>query len=995
MKQIKRILFILLASTSSFVSAQDILNINIKIVDKFNVPLEGIQVKAKNHDDVIAVTDEKGEASLDNLVTGEPIVVSSPNGAQQTISADGESVTVVMDNKSEEVFRGFNIKGRREESTAAVSTVYNNGFRSSTLNPGNALYGMLPGLSVMQGTRVAWDNDPSLNVRGIGTLNASVPLVLVDGFERPLSALSQEEIESVSVLKDAAALALYGMRGANGAILVTTKRGDYDGMSVSASYQFGINTPYRLPKMANAYDYANAMNEALTLDGLSPRYSAQDLDAFRTGSNPELFPNVDWAKEALRDHGYTHQATVTFKGGSRRIRYYSMLNYVGDDGFLKPVDLNPDYNTQMAWDRLSLRTNLDITLTKSTWMKLNLLGQISAFNRPATNYPALFTDLYSVPSAAFPVKTSTGVWGGDNIHNNPIAEISAGGFSTSSDRAMFADLRIEQDLSAWVKGMSAEVAVAFDNRASYWDSKTKKYLYETVMFQRDNAGNIGEVTRTRYGQESDLSFSSELGFQNRVTTFEAKLNYGKSWGGDHVFHATALFHNEENSLKGQNNTYRRLSYIGNANYGFKNKYFVDLSLSYSGSSVLNKGDKFRLFPAISGAWVISSEDFMKSVSAINYLKLRASWGVTGNDIMDYDLGKYYFTMGGRNYFFGENNNGASGHTEGRLANLDLSPEMSYKTNVGIELQLFNKLSFITDIFYDKRTNILVNSDNQFSSIIGINTPLVNAGEVVNKGIETSLTWEDKVGDWTYALGGNFSFARNKINNMNEEYRTEDYLKRTGHRVGQFFGLEAIGFFKDDADTKTGPVHSYSQVRPGDVKYKDQNNDNVIDNYDMVAQGYSTLLPEIYYGFNLRLGYKGFGFKADFQGVANYSIVKTSGLYRALENNTSVSEHYLENRWTPEHQQAKYPRLSTLDNTNNKVLSSVWLENGAFLKLRNVELSYSLPKSVISKIKARKLDVFVRGENLFSLDHVKELDPELMYMSYPSFSSYHIGFSLGF
>lgn len=937
MKIIKRILCIFLIASPCLAGAQGVADVDTKVIDEFNSP----------------------------------------------------------DSKSARVLRGFNIQGCKEGSTAAISTVYSDEFRSSTLNPGNALYGMLPGLSVMQGQSVAWDNSPAMSVRGIGTFNVGTPLVLVDGFERPFSALNQEEIESVSVLKDAAALALYGMRGANGVILVKTKRGNYQGMQVSASYQFGVNIPFRLPEMANAYGYANAMNEALALDGLKPVYSNLDLEAFRTGSNPELFPDVNWAKEALRDRGYNHQANVTFKGGSQKVRYYSTLSYIGDDGFLKPVNLNQDYNTQMAWDRLSLRTNLDISLTKTTMLRLNLLGQISQFNRPATNYPNLFSNLYSVPSAAFPVKTTTGVWGGNNIHKNPVAEIAGRGFSSSNDRALFADMRIEQDLSGWLKGLSAEIAVAYDNRSSYWDSKTKNYLYETLMFQRDGKGVIGDVARTRYGQETDLSFSSDLGFQNRVTTIEAKLNYTHIWGQEHVLNTTALFHNEENSLKGQNNTYRRQSVIGNANYGFKNKYFADLALSYSGSSVLNKGDRYRLFPAISGAWVISSEDFMKSVTAVNLLKLRASWGITGSDIMDYDLGKYYFTTGGYSYNFGASNNAAGGYTEGRLANLDLSPEMSYKTNIGIELRLFDKLSFTADLFYDKRTNILVNSANHFSSVVGVSTPLMNAGEVVNKGIETTLTWEDRVGDFTYAVGGNFSFARNKIINMNEEHRPEEYLKRTGHRVGQFFGLEAIGYFKDEADTKTGPVHSFSQVRPGDVKYKDRNNDKIIDSYDMTAQGYSTVLPEIYYGINISLGYKGFGFRAGLQGVANYSVVKSGAMYRALVGNTTVSEHYLANRWTPDNQNAKYPRLSTLENSNNYESSSVWLENGAFLKLRNLELSYSLPKSLISKIKAEKVQVFVRGENLFSFDHVKDLDPELLYMSYPSFSSYHVGFSLDF
>lgn len=999
LRKIKNILILILFLVSSSIFAQDP-TVSIKAVNRFNQAIEGILVKANDDVAASAVTNKEGYAQLTNKTGITGITFLSPAGARYSVILDkvpDDTLIVIIDkDRDREIHRAFNIKGRNISNTAAIAVSDNSNLRSSTINPANSLYGMLSGLFVMQGANVAWNNDPTLSVRGIGTLNSSKPLILVDGFERPINSLSHDEIESVSVLKDAAALSLYGMRGANGVVLVTTKRGSYQGMQTKASYQLSINTPFRLPKMADGYNYALAMNEALELDGLEPIYRLHDLSAFQTGSHPELFPNVDWINESLRNKGFTHQANVSFQGGNSKVRYYSTLNYQGDNGFIKPVDLNPDYNTQMSWDRLSLRTNLDILLTKTTKLKLNLLGQLSQYNRPTVNYSNLFPIIYTAPSAAFPIKTSTGVWGGSPIYKNPVAEISARGFTTGNDRSLFADMRIEQDLSAWLKGLSAEVAFAYDNQSNYLDGRSKNYLYEVLNAQRDNNGNIEEINRDRYGQETDLSFSSSLGYQNQVTTIEAKINYQNQWSKEHVLHTSLLFHSEENSLMGQNNTYRRLNTAGNINYGYLEKYFVDLSLSLTGSSVLNENDKYRLFPALSGAWIISSEEFMASFEAIDFLKLRASWGITGSDLLDYNLGRHFFTIGGYNYYFGANNNSQNGNSEGRLATQDLNPEISRKANVGVDMRIFNNLTLTADLFQDRRKDIIVSSDAFYSSVIGIETPLVNAGKIINRGFEVTLGWEDRLQHFSYHARANFSFARNKIINMNEMYQPYDYLKRTGHRVGQFFGLEAEGFFNNSSEITNAPDHTYSQVRIGDVKYKDQNGDNLINNYDMLPQGYSTILPEIYYGFNVGIGYKGFTLNAVFQGIDNFSVIKNMpNMYRVLRNNTNISEHYLSNRWTPDNHNAKYPRLSTLDNSNNYQNSSIWLENGAYLKLRNIELMYSLPESLTSKVKADMIQIFVRGNNLFSFDNIKEVDPELMYQSYPSFASYHIGFNVQF
>ena len=894
------------------------------------------------------------------------------------------------------VNRGFNLSVPSEESTVAVSTIYMDASKTSDINPANSLYGRLPGLISLQGSTVAWDNDPTMYVRGLATMGTGTPLVLIDGFERPLSSLSQDEIESVTVLKDAASQALYGVRGANGVILVTTKRGILEGMKVHASYQFGINTPFRLPDMADGYTYALAMNEALRMDGLSALYSNSDLEAFRTGSNPELFPNVNWKDEALRNKGTTHQFNASFTGGGKNVSYFAAINYIGDNGFMNENYFSPDYSSQMSWDKLSARANLDINATKLTLVKLNLLGELSQHNRPATEYSTLFPMIYDVPAAAFPVKTSTGVWGGDNVRKNPVAESVAKGFSVGNDRALYADLRIIQDLSVLTSGLSAELAIAYDNRASYWDNKTKNYLYESLQPVRDNGGTIIDITRTRYGQETDLSFSSSLGYQNRVTTFEAKVNYEKNWQDMHQLNAAVIYHQEENSLKGINNTYRRQSYIGNASYAYKSKYLADLVLTYSGSSVLGSSDKYAFFPAISAGWVISSEDFMKEVTAIDYLKARASWGITGSDRFAYDYDKYYFKTGISSYFFGDNNNSVSGNGEFRLPNLKLMPETAYKFNFGIDMEVFKRLSLSADVFYEKRTNILVNSSAIYSSVLGVSTPILNDGEVKNYGFEAGLSWRDRIGDFTYMLAGNFPFARNEIVNMDEGYKPYDYLKNTGNRIGQYYGLEAIGFFQDEADIAGSPVQSFSNVVPGDVKYKDQNGDKVIDDYDKVAIGYSTVLPEIMYGFSIGLGYKNVSLKADFQGVANYTLVRNmSSMYRPLVGNKNVSQHYLENRWTPENTNARYPRLTTKQNDNNFRESSIWAENGNFLKLRNVELAYTLPKSWVNKIRLSNINLFARGMNLFSFDHVKDMDPEQMYATYPSFRSYNIGLTLDF
>ena len=382
----------------------------------------------------------------------------------------------------------FNLK---ESTTATAVASEEELSHKKSINNSNMLYGLIPGLQVLQNSGNAWDDAATLRVRGYGTSSSTTPLVLVDGFERSLDQISADEIESVTVLKDAASTALYGMKGANGVILVKTKRGRMGKPEINFSYQFNMATPQRLPEFVDGYTYAKALNEGLTNDGLSARYSAKELEAFRTQSNPDVYPSVDWWDEALRDHSYGNNVTFSARGGGEFVRYFTQLNYLNDNGILEPTSDNDGYSTQFKYSKLNIRTNLDITVSPTTTVQLNLFGNFSEHNRPGETTSNIFSALYQVPSGAFPVKTSRNVWGGTTVYsNNPIASISGRGYARSQTRNMYADMKLNQDLSALVKGLSVGFQVGLDNSASYWDNNTMNFGYEQATMNWET----GETT---------------------------------------------------------------------------------------------------------------------------------------------------------------------------------------------------------------------------------------------------------------------------------------------------------------------------------------------------------------------------------------------------------------------------------------------------------------------------------------------------------------------
>lgn len=881
--------------------------------------------------------------------------------------------------------------------TQSVSRISSDEIETFNANsPYQMLYGTLSGLTALQD--LGWTPSARLFVRGGGTLSDTTPLIVVDGFPRKLDMLSGIEIESITVLKDGAATALWGAQGANGVIVITTKRGSYQSMKTTIDYKFGMGFSHDMPEFVDAATYARATNEALINDGYKPRYSDAEINNFQSGIYPDLYPNVDWLDSGLRDYTTNHQVGITFSGGGSKIKYFTAIDYQNELGLLDHTDFDDRYSTQMRRNKLSLRVNMDVDITESTKLQVGLQGALYENQRPTGAEADIIGMLYQVPSLAFPIKTSSGAWGSNDYYSmNPIAKIADSGFYKNNRRQLQANINLRQDFSMWVKGLSADLSIAWDNMAAYEESQKKNYLYEiNVPVIDDNTGELISVTSNQYGENGTLVYSSNLASQYMYSAVNARIGYDRTFT-DHAIDAVLAYRQESNVPNGRNTTRRYQSLLGTVSYGYDNKYFIDAVMNYYGASVLLEGSRFSAYPAVSAAWLISNEKFM-NVSWLDMLKLRLSWGKSGLTDFGYELDKHFYVQGA-NYWYGSQNSQIMGYKESALPVTSLVCEKSNEYNVGLDLKLFKKFSFTIDGFYERRSDILLSSTSLYSTVIGITTPELNTGIVDTKGIDANLNFKDQIGDWKYNIGGTFSFARTNIVENNEGNVAEPYLSKKGDRLGQFYGLEAIGFFNDWEDIENSYEQRFSSVRPGDVKYKDQNGDKVIDSNDFKALGYSTLLPEIYYGINAGLEWNGLGFMLQFQGVNHFStVLNTAGIYRPMANSANLSTWYMEDnvRWTEETKnEATLPRLSTYDNKNNNQNSSLWLADASYFKLRNAYLYYSLPKKIVSKIGLSELKVYARGENLFSLDKIDYSNPENVGTLYPDIRQFSLGLNVKF
>lgn len=985
-------------------SSKDITGV---VVDKWGNPVYGASVMVVGQPETKVETDRDGKFVIPETENSQLKVISTDKGSLTVKAESGKLIKIVMDYAAQTIDVGANRTFTRKESTASVATVYNEDFDKRTAkNISSSLYGQGLGLVALQNSGNYAAADPTFYVRGLQSLSSSTPLVLVDGLERDMNLVSPEEVESVSILKDAAAVALYGYKGTNGAILITTKRGKYNSKEINFTYDHVVNFMSRKPEFVDAATYAEAVNEARRYEGSSARYTDGEIKAFRTGAYPYLYPNVNWLDETFNNSGISNKYTIEFRGGGAKFRYYTMADLITDKGFIKSPNENESYSTQNKYSRANLRTNLDIDLTNTTKVKLNLLGTLSESSRPGSSVD-MWDLIYTLPSTAFPVKTEDGEWGGNNSTwlgtSNPVAQSQAAAYSKGHTRSLFADLTLSQDLSGLLKGLGANFRLSYDNYSSIWEDHSQTYTYAGYTPSWNDSGTPTYI-KTTGGVPGEMGKDASINAWTRQFNFAGSLDYNNSFGKHDLF-SQLKWDYEYRDTYGLNTTIYRQNASWYTHYGFNNRYYIDLALVGSGSSLLAPGHKWSISPTVSAAWVLSEENFMKNASWIDFLKLRASFGVINADYLPtdgddtvYDYWTQIYTTTGTQYKFNNSNDSEFGSTEiNRLATANSTHEKGYKYNIGIDATLFKGLNMTIEGYYQHRKDIWVSSEGKYTDVLGMEAPFENAGIVDSWGVEAGLDYTKRLGEVAFNVGGNFAFHRNEIKEQLEEPRLYNNLVQTGNRLKQIYGLEAVGFFNSQAEINGSLPQTFGTLKPGDIKYQDINKDGVIDSDDITAIGYSTAAPEIYYSFHLGLEWKGLGFDAMFQGTANYSaVLNTKAMFWPTLNSTNLSNYYYENRWTPDNTNARFPRLTSESNGNNHQTSTVWVVNRSFLKLRNIEMYYKFPKSLMRKTGfINNAKIYVRGNDLLCFDGMDIADPESYGATNPLNKSVVIGVNIGF
>lgn len=901
---------------------------------------------------------------------------------------------------------GANVNFSREQSTSAVSVITSESTnKRSAKNIGNSILGQGSGLISLQNSGNYAGINPTFYIRGMQSLDGNTPLFVVDGIERDIKYISAEEVESVSVLKDAAATALYGYKGANGVVLITTKRGKFNSKEIKVNLDHAINFMAHKPKFVDAQTYAKAMNEAYANDGFeNPRYTQEEVDAFGSGKYPYLYPNVNWVDETFRNHSVTNMLNASFTGGGEKFKYYALLDLQYDNGFVKNPNTHEGYSTNNKYVKGNLRMNMDMILSQNTTMKVNLLGVLAESNAPGSS-AKLWDMIYSLPSAAFAVKGEDGKWGGNSTWAgtvNPVAQSQDAGYSRNHNRGIYTDLTIRQELPAVLKGLAVQGRIAYDHFSNIYENYSKTYVYgsPTVADWLNGEPQLGKAFTG--GSESDLGSSISTNSFTRRFHADASADYQNTFGA-HSIYSQLKYDYEFSDEFAINSTLYRQNISWYTHYGLLDRYFLDLALVESGSNRLAPGSKWALSPTVSAAWVLSKENFMKNLNWVDFLKLRASYGIIQTDILPESGWMYYMqqyqTTGG-SYPFNSGFQSDFGRTYlDAIATSSLTREKAAKFNAGVDATLFGGLDFSFDGFYQRRSNIWVSTAGKYSSELGVDASYEGDGIVDSWGWEASLDYNKQIGDVKFNIGANFDYYRSQIKEQDEAPKLYPNLVSTGHRVSQLFGYKAIGFFKDQADIDASkPQRLGSTPRPGDIKYEDVNGDGQIDTNDKTAIGYSTVAPEIYYNIHLGVEWKGLGIDAMFQGTGRYSgVLSTKSMYKPLVGNTTISQYYYDNRWTPETAStAKFPALSSTSNANNYNTNTLWMFDRSFFKLRNIEVYYNFPKAMLAKTKllnAAKL--YVRGVDLFSFDHLDESDPEVFGATNPLNRSIVAGLSVTF
>lgn len=925
--------------------------------------------------------------------------------------------------KDQKVDIGANRLFSREQSTGAVSVISNKDVnKRGARNIGNNILGSGSGLVSLDGSGLFHAQNPTFYIRGIQSSSGSTPLIIVDGVERAIENVVAEDVESVQILKDAAATALYGYKGANGVLIVTTKHGDYNSKSITFSYDHVFSYLNNKPKMVDAATYASAVNEAYRNQGEASVYSDAVINAYKNGTNPLYYPNVNWADETFRDVSHNNRFNLEFKGGSNNFRYYTNVQLLTNKGFVKNFE-NDGYSTQNKYTRGTLRSNMDIDLGPKTKLHTHLYGLLTEQSQPGSQAD-LWSMIYQLPANAFPIKATSAVWGGNTQYttNNPVAQSQAAAYYKNHQRALYADLLLEQDLSSITEGLKGSAQLGYDTWSNVYEnhSKTYRYSYYAVNNNGDVVPDGEGALAAVEGSDSNMGTASNNNSWIRRCVWNLALNYDRTFAEKHNVYGQLKYDYEYNDQTGTNTSIYRHNISLFGHYGYDNRYLFDVAFVESASNRLAPGSKWAFSPTFSAAWNISNEAFMKNVKCIDFLKLRVSWGNKQLDVLPGDnVWTYYnqfYLMDAASYPFDATYTGTQwGNTYlGTAMSLSQGHEQSSKFNLGLDATLFGSLNLSADVYYQNRYDIWYSTAGSYSSVFGLDAPYENVGRITSKGFEFSADYSKKLNkNLTFSVGGSLTVNKTIVNRQAETPQLFANTSSTGKRYGQAFGYIANGFFQksDDLDgngiiseaemKQLGyPIQNATTIYPGDVKYVDLTGDDKIDSNDRQAIGYSTTAPDLYYNFHLGVEYKGFGVDAMFQGVGKWTGFKTTnGLYRSAVATNTLSQYLYENSWSAERgntDQALFPRLSTVSNANNDVNSTLNMFDRSYLKLRYVEAYYYLPKTVLDKTNfIKNVKLYVRGTDLFTTDHLDQADAASYGTTQPLTKSLQLGAAVTF
>lgn len=976
--------------------------------DQNNDPLIGVTIRIKARPNIGTATDINGKYLLD-VYPDEVLEFSYVGYKSQDVSVAGQEIVDVVMLQNDAILDAVEVVGYGVQKKISVigsqQTIATKELKVPVANLTQGLAGRVSGLVSVQRTSEPGFDDANIYIRGISTLTASMsaPLTLVDGVPRSFSNVDPEDIESFSILKDASATAVYGVRGANGVIIINTKSGLKGRPKFSVRYTEGLTKPTKITDFADGATYMEMSNEASLTRGGGKLYSQEIIDKTRRGEDPYLYPDVDWMKQILRNFSRNRSANVNVQGGSDKAVYYIGLAYYDENGMYKDTKL-ADYNSNTFYRRYNVTSNLTLNPFRTTEIKLGIQGYLANANYPASSQASIFESAYFTPPtyiAPLYPDGKLGAFSGGDI--NPVAQLGATGYANQWRSQVYSNLRITQQI---YKGLSVSGMFSFDtyNYTSNRFTKTPNTYHATG---RDANGNL-LYEQTRQGTENLAYSLSAKG--NRAIYLEAAINYRNTFG-KHTVSGMMLFNQSDEINTKASNVEEALPYrfrglAGRFTYSFDDRYFGEFNFGYNGSENFAPNHRYGFFPSVGLGWVITNEPFFKGGGAtevIQYLKLRGTWGRVGNSNISGRRFAYLATVKDNkdtSYQFGKNMDQTYGTTAIDEYAVDVTWEIADKANIGLDMRLLNnKFNLQFDAFKESRKGIYLRRTSIPSYFGMINNPYGNIGKVENKGIEMSVSYANSWRDWSLSVMGNYSFNRNKVL---EDDSTVAYpwQKTIGNKVDQRFGLIALGLFESPEEIAAAPVQ-VGDTRPGDIRYKDINGDGKIDEYDKVPIGWGSV-PEIIYGFGFSVGWKSLSLSAMFQGAAHVDAMLSGEGVLPFTQGSSRGNllSNITDRWTEANprQDVFYPRLSIGNMNMNYEASTWWLKNTSYLRLKNIELSYTLPDRWMKRIHINNARIFIQGVNLLTFSKFKLWDVELgdgRGAKYPNIGSVSLGINFNF